>query len=130
MKPILLSLCLSLALAFPLAPRAADAQDAAIQGTWYLSGQVKQEDGRPGLSWFLEWNFDKGKFYLNGYPPLHQEGSYRIIKRNGNKLTLELYNQQGNFGTDNSQIEIVTGKDPNKLRIKGQGPFKRTKAKQ
>ena len=128
MKYILLLLFISMALSFPVASRAKDANDDSIQGTWYLSGQVDNKDG-PGLSWFLEWTFDHGKFNLSGYPPLHQEGRYRIIKTEGNKLTLELYDQKGNFGTENSQIEIVVDKEKGSRMIKGQGPFTRVKAK-
>lgn len=90
-----------------------------IQGMWRATGQ----NGMYG--WFLEWTFDRGKFDLKGYPPLAQGGKYRIIKAEGHKLTLELYDQQGNFGTENSQIEIVIDKKKDTLMIKGQGPFKR-----
>jgi hypothetical protein len=127
MRYILLLLFISLVISFPVASDAEDANDGSIQGTWYLSGQVDSKDGH-GLSWFLEWTFDHSKFNLNGYPPLHQEGSYRIVKTEGNKLTLELYDQKGNFGTENSRIEIVVDKEKDTLMIKGQGPFKRTKA--
>ena len=90
-----------------------------IQGKWRLTGE------NDGHAWFLEWTFDRGRFDLKGYPPLAQEGKYRIIKSDGDKLTLELYDQKGNFGTDNSQIEVVIHKKKNTLMIKGQGPFKR-----
>jgi hypothetical protein len=96
--------------------------DEFIQGTWRLTG----ENG--GHAWFLEWTFDHGKFELKGYPPLHQEGSYRIIKTESDKMTLELYDQRGNFGTENSKIEVIPDKSKGTLMIKGQGPFTRTKA--
>lgn len=95
-----------------------------MQGTWRLTGQ------NGGVGWFLEWTFDRGTFNLKGYPPLYQEGKYRIIKTDGNKLTLELYDQKGNFGTDNSQIEVVIDKKKDTLTIKAQGPFKRIMAGQ
>jgi len=127
MKTALLLLVILLAASFPVASQTTASGDEEIQGTWYLSGQVKDRNGQPGLSWFLEWTFDQGKFNLSGYPPLHQEGSYRIIQREGKRLTLELYDQQGNFGTDTSRIEIIIQKNKDRLMIKGQGPFKRTK---
>ena len=127
MRYILLLLFISLAISFPVASRAEDANDDSIQGTWYLSGQVSSKGGH-GFSWFLEWTFDHSKFNLSGYPPLHQEGRYRILKTEGNKLTLELYDQKGNFGTENSQIEIVVNKEKDTLTIKDQGPFTRTRA--
>lgn len=102
-----------------LASSAKERNEDFIQGMWRLTG----ENG--GHSWFLEWTFNRGMFDLKGYPPLAQEGKYRIIKTDGNKLTLELYDQKGNFGTEHSQIEVVIDKKKNTLTIKGQGPFKR-----
>jgi hypothetical protein len=128
LKTALLLLFFSFAASLPVASQTpAESGEHAIQGTWYLSGQVRDTNVRPGLSWFLEWTFDQGKFNLAGYPPLHQNGSYRIIRTEGNRLTLELYDQQGNFGTEKSQIEILLQKNKDRLTIKGRGPFKRTK---
>src|SRR5215208_4772438 len=114
----ILSLLFIALVGFSVAPTSATApDDKLIQGTWRLEGN------NGGHSWFLEWKFAEGKFTLSGYPPLYQEGSYRIIQTVGAKLTLELYDQKGNFGTETSQIEIVINKDKDKLKIKGQGPF-------
>ena len=109
-------------LAFAHSPKT---NEQIIQGTWRLTGQ-----NDPRHSWYLEWTFDQGKFTLRGYPPLAQDGKYRIVKNDKNKLTLELYEQSGNFGTENSQIEITIDKKKDTLMIKGQGPFTRQKAKQ
>lgn len=124
MKPLKMMLLAVLACAALAAGHRATATDSAeqfMQGTWRLSGMNDATH-----SWFLEWTFDHGRFNLDGYPPLHQEGKYRVLKEQGNKLTLELYDQQGNFGTDNSQIEVVVDKDKDTLKIKDQGPFKRS----
>ena len=92
-----------------------------IQGMWRLTG----ENG--GHAWYLEWTFNRGRFNLRGYPPLAQDGKYRIIKSAGDKLTLELYDQQGNFGTEDGRVEVVLDKKRDTLTIKGQGPFARVK---
>jgi hypothetical protein len=119
---LFLSILLISVIGFSFAPaRVADSDENLIQGTWRLDGN------NAGHSWFLEWTFEQGKFTLKGYPPLFQEGSYRIIKTDGSKLTLELYDQKGNFGTENSEIEIVIDKNKDKLKIKGQEPFARIK---
>jgi hypothetical protein len=98
-----------------------DADLDFIQGNWRAEGA--DPSGRHG--WFQTWTFDQGKFKHEGYPPLLQEGSYRLLKKDKNKLTLELYEQSGTFGTENSQIEIIINKSKGILTIKGQGPFKR-----
>ena len=104
--------------------RAEVSDEEFIQGTWRLEGKNDEKHG-----WMLEWTFDQGKFKLVGYPPLHQEGKYRVIKTEDNKWTLELYDQHGNFGTENSTIEVVLDKSEGTLMIKGQGPFTRAEAK-
>jgi hypothetical protein len=96
-------------------------EEKFIQGTWRASGDIDKTH-----SWFLEWAFDKGKFKQTGYPPISQEGKYRVVKREDNKLTLELYDQKGTFGTENKQIEIVTDKEKNKLKIDGKEGFTKT----
>jgi hypothetical protein len=118
---LFLSLLFIVLVGFSFAPaRTTDSDEQQIQSTWRFEGTNGCH------SWFLEWKFEQGKFTLKGYPPLYQEGSYRIIKTEGSKLTLELYDQKGNFGTENSRIEIVIDKGKDKLKIKGQGPFTRT----
>jgi len=124
MKPVKTMLLIMLACsALAVSPRATatDSAEQFVQGTWRLSGMNDATH-----SWFLEWTFDHGKFTLDGYPPLHQEGKYRVLKQQGNKLTLELYEQQGNFGAGKEKLEVVVGKDKETLRIKDQGPFKRS----
>lgn len=105
--------------AVSLASPAKKSNEDFIQGTWRLTGD------NDGHAWFLEWTFDHGKFNLKGYPPLAQEGKYRIIKTQGDKLTLELYAQSGNFGTENSRIELAIDKKKDTLMVDGKGPFKR-----
>jgi hypothetical protein len=123
MKPVKIMLLAVLACAaLAASPRAAatDSAEQFMQGTWRLSGMNDATHG-----WFLEWTFDHGTFTLDGYPPLHQEGKYRVLKQQGRKLTLELYEQQGNFGTANDKLEVVIDKNRDALRIKDRGPFKR-----
>jgi hypothetical protein len=121
MKRIFPLLAIALLLFSSLSLGAADrkSNEDFIQGMWRMTGQ----NGMYG--WFLEWTFDRGRFDLKGYPPLAQEGKYRIIKVDGHKLILELYDQKGNFGTESSQLELVIDKKKDTLTIKGQGPFKR-----
>jgi hypothetical protein len=123
MKPLfpLVAIALILFMAAPPASISRESKEDFIQGMWRLTG----ESG--GHAWFLEWTFDRGRFELKGYPPLAQNGKYRIIKTDGAKLRLELYDQKGNFGTENSEIELVIDKKRDTLMIKGQGPFARVK---
>ena len=124
MKRFLLPLfCIVLVAFSSVTARSPELDEKFIQGSWRAAG----ESGRH--AWFLEWTFAAGKFKLDGYPPLHQEGSYRIVHQEDNKLALELYDQQGTFGTENSRIEITSGKDEGTLMIRGQGPFRRTKTR-
>ena len=95
-----------------------DAEDF-IHGTWRAAG------GDRIRAWFLEWTFADGVFKQAGYPPILQEGKYRIIRADGDRVTLELYEQKGNFGTENRQIEILLDKPANRLAIDGMKNFLR-----
>ena len=120
MKLILCLLLVALISPFPAQALPADSRDERmIQGTWRLDGN------NDGHAWYLQWKFDRGKFTMIGYPPIHQEGSYRITKTGPGRLTLALYDQKGTFGTEDSEIEIVVDRRKNQLKIKGQGPFAR-----
>lgn len=125
MKLLTLILLLAAVCAPPAAnasPATPDALEDFIQGTWRATGT--DPSGRHG--WFQEWTFDKGKFTETGYPPLEQKGSYRVLKSRGNRLTLELYDQDGTFGTENGQLEIVINRRRGTLRIGQVGPFRRS----
>ena len=99
----------------------------SIEGKWRLRGELPGKDGKPGMAWFLEWIFTDGKFLQTGYPPISQKGKYRILKKDGDKLTLELYEQSGNFGTEDKQIEIIIDAEKETLKINGKEGFKRVK---
>ncbi|HKQ99787.1 MAG TPA: hypothetical protein VJT09_03890 [Pyrinomonadaceae bacterium] len=118
---LILSLLLVTLVSPSLAPaRFADSRDEKlIQGTWRLDGN------NDGHAWYLQWKFDHGKFTMIGYPPLRQEGSYRITKTGPGTLVLALYDQRGNFGTEDSEIGIAVDRRKDQLKIKGQGPFAR-----
>lgn len=107
---------------FPLASSSAKKTgEDFIQGAWRLTGD------NDGHAWFLEWTFYNGRFNLKGYPPLYQEGKYRVIKTEGDRLTLELYDLKGNSGVDDRKIEVAIDKKRETLMIDDKGAFKRTK---
>jgi hypothetical protein len=100
--------------------------DIPIVGTWRLDGELPPNNTGHGFHWFLEYTFnDDGRFILTGYPPLMQKGKYRIVKVEENKLTVDLYEQSGNFGTKDKQIELTFDKETNLLKIDGKDGFTR-----
>jgi hypothetical protein len=99
-----------------------------IIGRWRLDGELPPGNSGHSFHWFLEYAFnDDGTFMLTGYPPLMQKGKYRIVKREENKLTLDLYEQSGNFGDKDKQIEILVDKEKDTLKIDGKEGFRRGK---
>ena len=95
-----------------------------IQGTWRTGG----ENG--GYAWYLEWTFDDGKFKQIGYPPIIQEGKYRVVSADADQITIELYEQKGTFGEQKREIQITVDKQANQLTISNTKGFKRTAEKQ
>ena len=98
-----------------------------IQGTWRIDGYLNQAQRRG--RWYQEWTFEHGKFKEEGYPPLRQAGSYRVLNEDGDKLTLELHDQEGTFGSKNSRLEIVINRQKDQLKIGSNEPFLRIKPK-
>ena len=100
-----------------------------IQGKWRLEGEFPKDKSGRSRVWFLEWTFADVTFLQIGYPPIKQEGKYRIIKHVENTLTLELYEQKGNFGTKDRQIEMVIDEKNKRLKIVQQDGFSRVENK-
>lgn len=97
-----------------------DPNERFIQGGWNAAG-----DQGEGHSWYLEWTFSNGTFEVTGYPPLHQTGKYRLTASEGSALTLELYDQAGDWPADDRAITILVDQAGDALTIDGQGPFSR-----
>jgi hypothetical protein len=91
-----------------------------IQGKWRVTG----ENG--GYGWYLEWTFDHGKFKRMGYPPIIQEGKYKVLKADDNQIMLELYEQKGTFGEEKRELLISIDKQKNQLTISGTNGFSRS----
>lgn len=95
-----------------------------IQGTWRAAG------GDGVRAWFLDWTFADGAFKQIGYPPILQEGKYRVVSSDADRITLELFEQTGTFGTENSELEILVDKPANQLSISGTKVFLRIEPKE
>ena len=99
-----------------------------IRGTWRLNGELPPGNSGHSFHWFLEYTFNAdGTFMLTGYPPLIQKGKYRVVTSEDGKLAVELYEQSGNFGTKDKQIEIIADKEKDMLKIDGKEGFSRVK---
>lgn len=94
-----------------------------FQGVWRAEGK------NGGYGWFQEWTFVKGNFKQTGYPPIFQEGKYRIIGNQGDKITLELFEQKGTFGENKRIVEIIRDSERESLAVSGTQGFSRITAK-
>src|SRR5215213_3613075 len=91
-----------------------------IQGMWRVTG----ENG--GYGWYLEWTFDNGNFKQMGYPPIIQEGKYKVLSVGDNQITLGLYEQKGTFGEEKRELQISIDKQANQLTIGSTKGFSRS----
>src|SRR5437868_1683293 len=73
-------------------------QEKFIQGEWEGSeqqtGKAPPQAKGPILGISVDWKFENGKFNFAGYPPLKQEGKYRVMKETASSITLEFYDQK------------------------------------
>ena len=101
-----------------------------IKGAWRLDGELPPGNSGHSFHWFLEYTFNSdGSFMLTGYPPLMQKGKYRAVKEEDEKLILDLYEQNGNFGTKDKRIEVVVDREKKTLKIDGKEGFKQAMGK-
>jgi hypothetical protein len=52
-------------------------------------------------------------------------GRYEIVKSEGQELTIELFNQNGNTNSERVQVGINVDREAGTITIQGQGPFTR-----
>jgi hypothetical protein len=97
-----------------------DAHERRIQGNWARSQELSV-----GFSTYTEWQFQRGRFEIEGYPPLRQAGRYRIIERHADGVTLLLYAQSGDLPTDDQHLRISFRSDPDELIIGAEPIFRR-----
>ena len=96
-----------------------DAGEERLHGIWRVAGE------RDGHAWFLQWKFEDGTFEQRGYPPVLQKGRYRITKFEGDRLIIELSDQEGTFGTANRTMRIAFDASDEAIAIDGRFGFKR-----
>ncbi|MEK7441384.1 MAG: hypothetical protein AAB571_11550 [Chloroflexota bacterium] len=94
-----------------------DANEQFIQGKWSQSGSAD------GFAWYSNYTFNRGSFTIDGYPPLKQSGSYRIINSSGDTILLEFYDQKGELGTENSKRTITIDRAKDSISFDGGKTF-------
>jgi hypothetical protein len=94
-----------------------DSNEQFIQGKWSQSGAAD------GFAWYSNYTFDRGSFTIEGYPPLKQSGSYRLVSSSGDTIVLEFYNQKGDFGTENSKATITIDRAKDAISLNGGKDF-------
>ena len=94
-----------------------DANEQFIQGKWSQSGEAD------GFAWYSNYTFARGSFAIEGYPPLRQSGSYRLVSSSGDTLVLEFYNQKGDLRTENSKVTITIDRAKDAISLSGGKDF-------
>jgi hypothetical protein len=103
-----------------------DPNEMFIQGTWYNNDEhLKQVVGESPLETW--WTFDRGVYEVSAccFVKTSETGRYEILKSEGDSLTLELFNRNGEVSDARAQIKIVIDREAETLRIQRAGPFER-----
>lgn len=87
-----------------------------IQGTWYFSEEVSE-----GFSSFQKWQFEKGTFTMEGYPPIHRKGSYQVIFDEENIIRLSLKEDENK----EQILKLTLDKENQALLLNATGSFVR-----
>lgn len=113
-------LSLAVALGTMLTACAAPDPAPALAGGWTFSQDLGQ-----GFGAYLTWSFAGDRFTLEGYPPLRQEGRFRLIERRDHTYRIQLFAQSGDLPADEREILVVYDPTADTLMIDGQGPYRR-----
>lgn len=94
---------------------ACSSEEYGFEGKWSFSDELDD-----GFSFYKEWHFESHRFSMEGYPPIYQEGHYRVKESRGDTFEVELFDQKGDLGTDPRTIEIILGNDSTQLTIENE----------
>jgi hypothetical protein len=101
-----------------------------IQGMWYTrSEHLNVISGETYLE--IRWAFSDGTFEYHSCcftGELYAQGRYRILKNEGNKITLELFNVQGDGSFEGAQVVITIDEKEDTLKMVGGGEYVRLEA--
>lgn len=104
----------------PAKHTAVEDDDDPLLGNWRAAG-----DHGNGHAWYLQWKFASGSFEMRGYPPIYQAGKYRIVAIEDSKLTVELFDQKGNFGAEKRTVEVLLDGADGTIKIDQMAGFRR-----
>ncbi len=103
------------------------ANEEFIQGQWQFEVEhLKNLPAEPHLT--MIWAFDGGYFYYDGCcfnQDSNLKGNYRILREEGNVLTLELYNVVGTETGIGGELRIEIDPATDSLTIINAGPYLR-----
>ena len=94
-----------------------DANEQFIQGKWSQSGSAY------GFALYSNYTFNRGLFTIEGYPPLKQSGSYRVVSSSGDTLVLEFDDQKGDLSTKSSKVTITIDRTKDAISLNGGKDF-------
>lgn len=61
-----------------------------LNGTWSAGGTLPNNDGSPGMSWFLKYVFNGNTYSMTGYPPLSEKGRMELLEQNGKEMEVKM----------------------------------------
>ena len=110
MRPCLLILLSSFVACVPTG----SSKDFLI-GAWFRSETISA-----GFTSFVRWEFRADETFLQtGYPPLTQQGRYRILESDNDLLKIRLFEQSGTFGTDDRDLMVQINRARNEITLAG-----------
>ncbi len=126
--PVLAAAALALHAAGPGPARAQSPAETYLQGAWSHSGTVPGSVPGREMSWFVEWQFLRGRFVQTGYPPLRSEGRYRVLFADDSALKLQLFEQSGNLSESDRTVEIAIDRARETISVNRGPPLRRKPA--
>lgn len=84
-----------------------------IQGTWHTAGELT--DGGYPFAWYMDLTFKNGEYTRQGYPPYYGEGKYKVIKSEGDLITIKYSEGSGNESGNTREVTFTVDRKNNTL---------------
>lgn len=82
-----------------------------LEGKWRATGNSDSTH-----VWFLDYTFSGGNFIKDGYPPLHEEGKFKILREKNDSVIVELTPEKDSSLSPYETFFLLS-KDGNSFRI-------------
>lgn len=97
-----------------------------IDGKWYASGVVGEEEEAGGFGWYLQYEFKRGRYTMEGYPPISEEGHYSVEENEDGSYSISFEKEDESGELSQWVWQATLSEEKSTLSVKDGNTFTRT----